>query len=135
MNFFTVGGYSKISGSCILVSFASTSPPPPPPPRRPTPLGSAAAVTRSSVNHDVVVFTACSSTTAGSTASTAKTTTTVHEACTSPQHQHHLHRRSGMTVASYSMVLCGSSDDHRYRGRIEKWAFFKLLYLYSCNNY
>ncbi|CDH92922.1 Rho-GAP domain-containing protein [Caenorhabditis elegans] len=28
-----------------------------------------------------------------------------------------------MTVASYSMVLCGSSDDHRYRGRIEKVKF------------
>ncbi|EGT40896.1 hypothetical protein CAEBREN_12634 [Caenorhabditis brenneri] len=28
-----------------------------------------------------------------------------------------------MNVASYSMVLCGSSDDHRYRGRIEKVKF------------
>ncbi|CAI5442243.1 unnamed protein product [Caenorhabditis angaria] len=32
-------------------------------------------------------------------------------------------RPTAMTVASYSMVLCGTSDDHRYRGRIEKVKF------------
>ncbi|KAF1765895.1 hypothetical protein GCK72_005848 [Caenorhabditis remanei] len=104
------GGYFKISGSCILLLYKSTSSAPTPPTSSNT----------LSVNHDVVFSTSSSFRLRPSSAA-ATTTTTVHEASTSPQH--HQPRRSGMTVASYSMVLCGSSDDHRYRGRIEKVKF------------
>ncbi|PIC47143.1 hypothetical protein B9Z55_006594 [Caenorhabditis nigoni] len=96
-----VGGYSKISGSCILVHYKPTLPPTP-------------TTTSESLNHDV-------SNTSSFRCSHAATTTTVYEASQSPQH--HQPRRSGMTVVGYSMVLCGSSDEYRYRGRIEKVRF------------
>ncbi|ULU07288.1 hypothetical protein L3Y34_018802 [Caenorhabditis briggsae] len=97
------GGYSKISGSCILVHYKPTPSLPPTP-----------TTTSESLNHDV-------SNTSSFRCSFAATTTTVYEASQSPQH--HQPRRSGMTVVGYSMVLCGSSDEYRYRGRIEKVRF------------